>query len=321
MNRRGFTLVELLVVIAIIGLLVALLLPAVQAAREAARRTECKNNVKQLALGMLNFESTMEYFPGDGWGWRWVGDADLPPTGPRQPGSWRYKILPYTEEHALHDMARDGDPNNVTQAQRDLAEKMALEPISWLYCPSRRRAIILLISPIEFHNMNPVKEAAQSDYMANWGDTQNVFDPGPPSLAAGLAGEGFFSKTNRPYTPDEPIMGIVHIRSQIGMGRITDGASKTYLVGEAAVPSTNDSSATFEGVSGSVFAHGWTASAYLSPIPDRESVWDWPNLNLRYGSAHAASFHAAMADGSVHSLDFDIDQTVHRANANRADGG
>ena len=78
--RRGFTLVELLVVIAIIGILVALLLPAIQAAREAARRNSCKNNLKQLALGCLNHESSAGYFPSGGWGNNWVGDADRGPA-------------------------------------------------------------------------------------------------------------------------------------------------------------------------------------------------------------------------------------------------
>src|SRR5690349_7224049 len=68
-SRAGFTLVELLVVIAIIGILVALLLPAIQAAREAARRSQCTNQVKQLATGCMNHESTLKYFPTGGWGW------------------------------------------------------------------------------------------------------------------------------------------------------------------------------------------------------------------------------------------------------------
>src|SRR3977135_3561541 len=72
----GFTLVELLVVIAIIGILVALLLPAIQAAREGARRAQCKSNLKQLALGCLNHHDTQKHFPTGGWGYQWVGDPD-----------------------------------------------------------------------------------------------------------------------------------------------------------------------------------------------------------------------------------------------------
>src|SRR5213593_486082 len=91
-KKRGFTLVELLVVIAIIGILVALLLPAVQAAREAARRTQCMNHLKQLATACMNHHDTYKYFPSGGWGYHWVGDPDRG-SGAEQPGSWMYNIL------------------------------------------------------------------------------------------------------------------------------------------------------------------------------------------------------------------------------------
>src|SRR5438067_4283147 len=102
-RRLGFTLVELLVVIAIIGVLVALLLPAVQAAREAARRMHCQNNLKQMGLGWHNHTDVNGHLPTGGWGWGWVGDADQG-VGKLQTGSWTFNILPYIEQKTIYDM-------------------------------------------------------------------------------------------------------------------------------------------------------------------------------------------------------------------------
>ncbi len=105
-KRHGFTLVELLVVITIIGIMIALLLPAVQMAREAARQVQCANHVKQLALGALLHESANQCLPTGGWGLYWAGDPDRG-FGRRQPGGWIYNVLPYIEQGALHDLAQE----------------------------------------------------------------------------------------------------------------------------------------------------------------------------------------------------------------------
>ena len=101
--RRGFTLIELLVVIAIIAILIGLLVPAVQKVRESAARTQCTNNLKQMALACHSFHDNNKCFPSGGWGWCWVGDPLS--AGPVQPGGPLYAIMPYIEQANLYDMA------------------------------------------------------------------------------------------------------------------------------------------------------------------------------------------------------------------------
>ena len=118
---RAFTLVELLVVIAIIGILVALLLPAIQSAREAARRSQCKNNLKNIGLACLNHADTMKVFPTGGGRWGSIIDSYVDPeppngkiAGPSQQGiGWGYQILPFMEESTVHDLKRNNQTTEV----------------------------------------------------------------------------------------------------------------------------------------------------------------------------------------------------------------
>src|SRR5262245_56477715 len=131
-DQHGFTLVELLVVIAIIGILVALLLPAIQAAREAARRTECTNHLKQLSLGALNHENAHKFLPSGGWGFMWTGDPDRG-VGATQPGGWPYSLLNFLEEGAVHAIGAGlSDAEKKAQTLRQKAT-----PVPVFYCPTR----------------------------------------------------------------------------------------------------------------------------------------------------------------------------------------
>ena len=127
-NRCGFTLVELLVVVAIISILVTLLLPAVQAAREAARRTYCMNQLKQIGLAVLNHVSSRRVFPTGG-NTPWPNIEDYTqhgvPYGPSRQGlGWAFQILPYLEEGPTHAI--------------DTQAELAATPINGYFCPSRR---------------------------------------------------------------------------------------------------------------------------------------------------------------------------------------
>ena len=168
-DRRGFTLVELLVVIAIIGILVALLLPAVQSAREAARRTECKNKLKQIGVAALLHVDSAKYFPSGGWAKEWTGDPNRG-FGKKQPGSWQYNILPFMEEQATHDIGRG---LSGTQLKTALA-RMIATPQPAFGCPSRRQAIAYPHNWVSTFNCNLslAPEVAKSDYAANTGDSQ-----------------------------------------------------------------------------------------------------------------------------------------------------
>ncbi len=121
--RRGFTLIELLVVIAIIAVLIALLVPAVQRVREAAARTQCTNNLKQIALAFHNFHDTIKHFPQGGWNPPGATAADL---NDRRQWGWCYQILPYIEQEALYNST------NIAT--------LRTTPVKLYYCPSRRIA-------------------------------------------------------------------------------------------------------------------------------------------------------------------------------------
>jgi len=159
-SSGGFTLVELLVVIAIIGTLVGLLMPAVQMAREAARRNTCSNNLKQQALAIILHEGQHGIYPTGGWGADWVGDPDKG-YGTKQPGGWIYNILAYIEQKNLRDLGRGSSGPQ----KREALGKLMETPLEVFNCPSRRLARLYpYTGPSTLQNADPPEKVAKSDY-------------------------------------------------------------------------------------------------------------------------------------------------------------
>ena len=241
-SRPAFTLVELLVVIAIIGILVALLLPAIQAARESARRTQCINNLKQLGIALQLHLDSHKFFPSSGWGDWWVGCPDLG-TGERQPGSWAYSLLPFIEETARAGVGQGfkcEDPNS----QKAIGEMVATH-VDIFYCPTRRASQPYPHGSRTLRNYIPPPYAGHSDYACNIGDLPSQTlgsDIGPRStsdadynnhrwLASGPAFVKFVRDTLKINSPTGAT-GVIFQRSEIRPSQIEDGTSKTYLLGE-----------------------------------------------------------------------------------------
>ena len=307
---RGFTLVELLVVIAIIGILIALLLPAIQAAREAARRMECKNHLKQMALGCLHHESSLRFFPTGGWGWGWIGDPDLG-FGTRQPGGWVFNILPYMDLKPLYNMSKGltgTDKANVNNA-------LYRTPIADFNCPTRRAPIVYANAPYMLGQNVPqygqlTLGAARSDYAINSGTTSCQIYYGPGTLADGLS-------STYGWPDVSTLDGISFQRSMIKLKEVINGTSHTYLVGEKYLSPDNyynglawdDNSCLFTGFEDDNFR-----STYYLPYRDQPG---YGGPGCSFGSAHAGVCNFAFCDGSVRGVTYDVDANIHLYRGNR----
>jgi prepilin-type N-terminal cleavage/methylation domain-containing protein/prepilin-type processing-associated H-X9-DG protein len=321
-NRRqaAFTLVELLVVIAIIGILIALLLPAVQAAREAARRTQCKNNLKQIALANLSHNSAYKTLPAGGWYWQWAGDPEMGFTL-NQPGGWTYNILPFIEEGPLREIGKGLTGANRWRALADMISR----PVNVLHCPTRRPPRAKPVSG-GYVNAKPFPATSgMTDYAANGGQycppgSEWVWGTQLTATNAQAALQQIISGDVWPdhFTPK--CDGSHCIAKAMRLNEITDGTSSTYMVGEKLlnvddyeqpITDAGDNQACMVG-----YDWDFVRFSVTAPTQDRPGVYD---VN-RFGSAHPGSFHMAFCDGSVRGIAYTIDLTAHRRLSKRADG-
>jgi prepilin-type N-terminal cleavage/methylation domain-containing protein len=333
-KRAGFTLVELLVVIAIIGVLVALLLPAVQAAREAARRTQCMNRLKQIGLAFQNHHDSQRFFPSGGWGYAFVGDPDEG-YGASQPGGWAFSVLPYMELANLHDIGKgtpvtNGTTNGIKKASN---LRIVQTPAPEFMCPSRGRMQVTATccAPVNT-NYDSKTPMAKSDYAANFGDTSYcngqplcaciVESKAPTNIVVGKNG----TFTDWPIT--ERVTGIVFTRSEVTIAQVPDGTSNTYAVGEKFIDPAgyeddydpgNDWS-MYSGVQDDTVRtthYEPGANNLNTPLQDNAQVIAG---NHKFGSAHATGCFFAMCDGSVQFVTYDVSPEIHRRLGNREDG-
>lgn len=319
-KKLGFTLVELLVVIAVIGILIALLLPAVQSARETARRLQCRNNLKQLAMGCINHENMQKFFPTGGWDFSWFADPNCG-YGRRQPGSWLYNILPYIEQKPLHDYGLGQD---TAQKQSSLAI-MAMTPIEAFNCPTRRPSIIYPLNDQPANTRKPsTLIGANSDYAGNAGNAGNraKFWSNPPAAGPDALKVIVLEwpDTYNEKSDKEFMNGVIFWTSMVKYKDIRDGSSHTYLIGEKNVDRDHYSSPGDWGNDTALFSgfdYDWNRWGAGAPAQDRAGVQAY----TVFGSAHATSFNMAFGDGTVRSIPYTIDPHVHEILCNRSDAG
>jgi prepilin-type N-terminal cleavage/methylation domain-containing protein len=323
---RGFTLVELLVVIAIIGILIALLLPAVMSARRSAERTECANNLRQLALASLRHEEQQKYFPSAGWGNRWVGDGSRG-FGINQPGSWLFSLLPFLDESNSFQFGASG-----TEAQKNaLIAQQNQFVVSYFHCPTRRtpmaRAFItggLNLPPL---NSAPLTKVVRTDYAANSGDfgdgnAPNIFGPTQNNAGAIAMYLTSLMAIRNTHT------GVIFGGSETTVAQVTDGLTNTLLIGEKNLDPTHyDTGQNINDNQGAYSGFNWDNCRVIKtgapPSPDTPNTVG-NNVNSawasRFGSAHAGIWQVAYCDGAVSPLSYSLDLSVAIRLANRRDG-
>jgi prepilin-type N-terminal cleavage/methylation domain-containing protein/prepilin-type processing-associated H-X9-DG protein len=279
-RRVGFTLIELLVVIAIIGLLLGLLLPAVQKVREAAARVQCQNNLKQIGLAFVNHESTLGFYPSGGWEWWSVPTYanGQPLTGELQYAGWGFQILPFLEGD---NVWRGG------QAANDLgrAQVAVGTPNKVFFCPSRRGPQTVTFTNPAYFNGTPTVTALCDYAASNYEET-----------------------------------GVVRYRYPVRLAEVTDGTSNTLLVGDkrlnrGRLGRTQDDDDTGYATG---FDNDVVRYTDRPPAPDYNAPTG--DGDLRFGSSHTGGFNVVFGDGSVRLLSYAISPVTFQYLGNRSDG-
>lgn len=333
LKQKGFTLVELLVVIAIIGILVGLLLPAVQAAREAARRMQCTNNLKQIALAAHNFESTYKRLPPGYLGsnhTKTISDAaaDIP-NGRQWFGVFPY-LFAYIEQAAIYQVypeARDTDPDRLASSL-PAADSYRLDPwwfdddgdpsdmdtlwdaaqfrLSFMLCPSDNAYGNSVANTSRLHTFGAAGSNTGTITMRGFGvgDTPTLGRTNYLGVAGGMGKTGSSWETWK---------GCFFNRSKTKFGEISDGTSNTLLFGE--VTGVWDDPASPSG-------RQWSFTWNNGPLP---TAWRLggtdPHSWTKFNSLHAGKVvNFAIGDASVHGVSPTIDRRVFLYLSGMSDG-
>jgi prepilin-type N-terminal cleavage/methylation domain-containing protein/prepilin-type processing-associated H-X9-DG protein len=317
-RRRAFTLVELLVVIAIIGILMALLLPAVQFARESARRTQCSNNLAQIAKAIHLHENSLKVLPTGGdtpWPdlWRYQTSYGALFGPDKQGGGWPFQILPHFENSGVQNQR--GASNAEMQA---LIES---SPMEMYFCPSRRRnAKQQTRVLIDYAAATPANDMAFTDNSQNQYQTMFRGNAFVIASAANQIYNGVIVRTNWDWQANGGAGATVGSSTPISLSHIKDGTSNTLMIAEKRLIPVQYLTGAWHDDRG--WTDGWDPDIMrLSSAPfgsDTRAQSDQDSglvgdIGYHFGSAHPNGMNVAFADGSVKYMPF----TMNRENFNR----
>ena len=310
-RHRGFTLVELLVVIAIIGVLVALLLPAIQAAREAARLKQCANQLRQIGLASSLLYDSYQMFPGAGRG-PWpqiilVGNAIANPD--EQEIGWGYQILPYLEQQNVHDIRGN---STAVFSKGEVEMLVGTNGVEYYFCPSRRTPSTQETRYLmDYANSVPtalnLNQPPTFDYSEFWCGTD------PHSNNKGRNGGHLCTA-----------FGIINRAPRFGtatrIAQVTDGLSQTMMYGEKWLNPDNYHTGAWNDDRGWTDGYDPDITRSTALPPRADDHLENNNDGFAFGGAHPAGSNACFGDGSVHFVSYEVDPTVYNRWGNREDG-